>query len=281
MPPDSTAPDSEATGASRRKIADGPTNNVTSLERAKDLRSRAERRADIPLRQSFVRSNKPGTTPPLARLVNTRGRGGVVALQLYLALVWLISSPPFESRPVRAATWAELLDLPDPAGRGRRRILDALRKLEELKLVTVTRTPGKEVTVNLLHESGDGKPYGQVPSTAYVRAPEAQDRIIYFRLNTKLWTEGHIQTLSAKALAMLLVILEEHYGDYRRRVWWSQETFEERFKLSRSTLSEGTQELCRRNLISIRREFVSPSGSAFAAQKKRNTYRVKGSAVPS
>lgn len=133
--------------------------------------------------------------------------------------------------------------------------------------------------MRLLDESGDGRPYTR-PSTTYVRSDDVNDRRRYLRLNTRLWTEGHVQSMSAKALAMLLVILEEQYGKYDQPTWWTKQIFTDRFHLSSATRSEGGQELFRRQLVVIKRAPVTPSGAAFATERVRNTYRVIGPAVP-
>lgn len=259
-----------------------PTVRPVSLDRADELRARAERRADIPLRADFLRRDQPGAAPPpLARLVGTGGRGGGTPLKLYLGLVWIASAPPHSIPPIAARVWAELLDLDDPSGRGKRRVAEALDRLEEERLITVQRSRGEPSRIGLLHEGGDGTPYLGIPSTAYQRAADASERKRYFRVNTKLWTQGHIQSMSAKALGMLLVILEEQYGDHATPVWWSAQRFEDRFSLSARVRSEGGQELFRRRLIVIKRRPVSLTGSAFAPEKVRNTYAAIGPALPS
>lgn len=157
----------------------------------------------------------------------------------------------------------------------------ALDRLEAERLITLERSRGEPSSITLLHEGGDGTPYLGIPSTAYQRAADASERKRYFRVNTKLWTQGHIQSMSAKALGMLLVILEEQYGDHATPVWWSAERFEERFALSERVRSEGARELFRRRLIVIKRQPVSLTGSAFAPEKVRNTYAAIGPALPS
>lgn len=259
-----------------------PTASERSKELAKDLRSRAERRADVPLRVSFVRDDDPAVVPPLALLVGAGGRGGgAVALKLYLSLVWLASAPPFSTDQVSARVWAELLDLPDPAGRGKKRVTAALTKLEQLRLIRVKRSRGEPSAIRLLHESGNGQPYPQIPSTAYERPADVRERQRYIRINTRLWTEGHLQSMSAQALALLLVVLEEQYGKHHDPVWWSEERFQTRFNLHRNTKSKGGKELVQRRLAVIQRKSVSPRESEFGRHKTRNTYRPIGAALPS
>lgn len=256
-----------------------PQVGALSLERADELRARAPRRTDIPLRAAFVRQDEPDAVPPLAALVRTGGRGAAVPLKLYLGIVWLASAPPFDVPPLSPRVWAELLDLQEPSGRGKRRITAGLTKLEEHGLIAVERRRGEASKVRLLLEDGSGRPYSAIPSTDYVLGSK-KSRQRYIKLNTRLWTRGHIQSMSAKALAMLLVILEEQYGQ-DQAVWFSEKRFAERFNLSRDTRSEGARELFQRELIVIRRVPVTNSGAAFEREANRNTYQVIGDAIPS
>lgn len=256
-----------------------PNASALSYARADELRSRAARRADIPLRQGFVRNDDPDIVPPLAKLVSSGGRGGATPLKLYLGLVWIASSPPFDVPRLSSRVWAELLDLEDPSSKGKKRIAAAVSRLEELQLIQVSRRRGEPSAIRLLKEDGSGHPYKQIPSTSYLKAAGGQ-KLRYFKVNTRLWTEGHIQSMSAKALAMLLVILEEQYGK-DTPVWFSESRFEERFRLSRPTKSEGGKELFQRQLIVIKREAVTRTGAAFEIERTRNTYRAINDAVPS
>lgn len=255
-----------------------PTASPLSLDRADELRSRAARRSDIPLRAGFVRNDDPNVTPPLAQLVSVGGRGGGTPLKLYLGLVWIASAPPFDVPPLSSRVWAELLDLKDPSGRGKKRVAAAITRLEELRLIQVSRSRGEPSKIRLRREDGSGAAYKSIPSTGYQRA-EAGEKQRYFKINTRLWTEGHIQSMSAKALAMLLVILEEQYGR-DEPVWFSESRFGERFGLSRPVKSEGGKELFQRQLVIIKRAAVTATGAAFERERTRNTYRVINAAVP-
>lgn len=256
-----------------------PEAGALSLARADELRARAPRRTDIPLRATFVRQDDPDAVPPLAALVRTGGRGAAVPLKLYLGIVWLASAPPFDVPPLSSRVWAELLDLEDPSGRGKRRIAAGLTKLEEHRLIAVERRRGEPSSARLLLEDGSDRPYSAIPSTDYVLGAKKR-RQRYIKLNTRLWTRGHIQSMSAKALAMLLVILEEQYGQ-DQAVWFSEKRFADRFNLSRDARSEGARELFQRELIVIRRAPVTNSGAAFEREANRNTYQVIGDAIPS
>lgn len=257
-----------------------PTASPRSLDLADELRARAPRRTGIPVRVDFVRNDDSDIEPPLARLVRSGGRGGATPLKLYLGLIWLASDDPFDTPPLSSRLWAELLDLEDPVGRGKKRVAVALKKLEDHHLIALGRRHGEASKVYLRRESGDGTEYGKIPSTAYHRPADGRVKQRYLKINTRLWTEGHIQSMSAKALAMLLVILEEQHGR-NEPVWFSESRFVRRFGLSRATRSEGARELFQRRLIVIQRASVTQNGSTFDREKVRNTYRVIDAAVPS
>ena len=259
-----------------------PDTSDLSRMYARDLTERVRRRTAIPIRSGFIRGDITEVAqPPLAALVGSGGRGGGTALKLYLALLWIYGDPKRAIEDIPARRWAELLDLEDASGRGKRRINAALAKLEQLKLLKLEPHRGLPPTIRLLVETGLGLPYDQIPSTARVRAPkEDRDLHNYFQLPVKLWTEGHIQAMSAKALAMLLVLSESSQGAAGREVWWSTSRFEERYGLSRSTRSEGCRELFARRLVLMERRQIAIGPSVFASTHMRNVYTLIGDAVP-
>ncbi|NEW36883.1 hypothetical protein GV791_30670, partial [Nocardia cyriacigeorgica] len=154
-----------------------------------------------------------GRKAPLARLIGAGGRGGAVAVKLYLALIWRSASPPHDT-DLPARKWAQLLGLPEPETKGARRISDALRTLEAQRLVQVIREPGEPSIVRILDESGNGAAY-ELPSTAYhhaqdlaakTRSPERKKKYQammeanrYSKVPQELWTNGHIQDMSSAA----------------------------------------------------------------------------------
>lgn len=259
-----------------------PEVSATSLMMAKDLSERVTRRRAIPIRSSFLRADVFGVErTPLAHLVSSGGRGGGTALKLYLALIWMYGDPTRPIVDIPARRWAELLDLEDPPRLGKRRINQALGKLEGLELVRVERHRGTAPTIHLLVESGLGMSYTQIPSTArFKAAPADRDLHNYFKLPISLWLEGHVQAMSAKALAMLLVLSEGSLGEGGREVWWSHARFEERYGLSRATRSQGCRELFARRLAQIERRPVSIGPSKFAPEHMRNVYELIGAARP-
>lgn len=249
---------------------------------ARELDETSGRRQEIPIRNSFVRSANPESTPPLARLVSTRGRGGAVPVLLYLALVWRCSAEPFTT-DLQARKWALLLGLDSPDTHGARRIANALEVLEREKLVRLERRRGESTIITLLIESGEGSEY-QLPSTASAKArtQAAAERHRYFKVPPKLWISGEIQTMSASALAMLLILLCERNVD-GRPTWWSTERFPQLFSISPSMRSKGTKELEARGLLLVTKQTVvdgTDPTRVFTRDRVRNLYRLTGDARP-
>lgn len=252
-----------------------------SLEAARTLAGTSGRRVEIPVRASFVRNDDAAVKPPLARLVSSRGRGGAVPLKLYLALLWRSSAEPFQTE-ILARRWALLLDLDEPNTLGARRITNALNVLEDTKLVHLERRRGESTLVTLLEESGSGAPYS-LPSTAHQRAAVAgKPAHRYFKVPMALWTDGHIQQMSAAGVAMLLVLIEERNLD-GRPTWWSTKLFPDRFNLSPTIRSRGTAELEEHKLLKVVKKLVPPgtgTRKTFARDRVRNTYQLRGVARP-
>ncbi len=259
-----------------------------ALAAAQEIDDTSRRRNSTPVRKLFVRAaSADDADPPLARLVQVGGRGGGVALKLYLALIWRCSGEPFEtSKPHRA--WATLLGLEDPEGKGARRIASALKTLRELGLVTVRRVPAEPNVVGLLDESLDGSPY-LLPSNEYARAPKGDQgdaqraHNLYFKVPSRLWLEGDIQSLETPGLAMLLILLAEQ-ADGPNPVWFSTTAFPARYRLSQKTRAAGTRELELRGLVRVDRVPVSDvpgRTSVFDRRRTRNLYSLVGAAKES
>ncbi|MGX4711443.1 hypothetical protein KI427_18490 [Rhodococcus ruber] len=255
------------------------TVSTVSLDMARQLAA-STRRIDTPVRKSFVRPMTEGAGPiaPLAQIYSG-GRSGVVAVKLYLALLWRCSTAPFSTdKPARA--WATLLDLEDPEGKGARRVKDAMRTLESAQLISLTAQPGYPNIVTLRDESGSGASYG-LPSTGYSFAmannanPDQRAAQMYFKVPGKLWTQGYMQALSGPGLAMLLILLAEKGGE-GERVWFSTSEFPTRYNISAQTRSNGTKELQKLELLRVERESLSSGArpTAFDTQRRRNVYRL-------
>lgn len=237
----------------------------------------SDRRVDIPVRNSFVRSPTGETRPPLAQLV--AGRSGV-ALKLYLAVIWRCARAPFNTEQV-ARHWAEMLALPDPSGGGARRIRDALETLQTHQLVRLEKRRGLPTVVHLLREDGSGA-YYEVPhasrQAAKAKLEKAEHQ--YFKIPQSVWSSGHLQRMSTPALAMLLVVLEESRGENDPQ-WWAVETFAKRFGLKKDARAHGTSELAKRRLLRVTSEALPPSPGShhyFNNPRTRRKYQLMNQA---
>lgn len=275
-------PDHPVTGtavATSAKVSSAAGVTPASLALAKDIADSSKRRLHPPVRKSFAAARDGSGPTPLAQLVGSGGRGGAVPIKLYLALLWRCSGGVHDTE-VSARKWATLLDLPDPNERGARRVASALRTLDELKLVKVTRIHGGPSNIKLLREDGSGSAYS-LPSTAYTKAAAAKKAAhLYFKVPVTLWTKGHIQQMSAPALAMLLAILAEEGAD-GRGVWWSTELFPARYGIASATRAKGTAELTARGLLWVQRHSVakSPGQHSFVPEAVRSVYHLLGDAT--
>ncbi len=228
------------------------------------------RRTTTPVRKSFVRTDDGELAPPLAQIVATRGRGGSVALKLYLGLLRRSSAAPYDTN-LPARRWAALLDLAQPATLGARRITDAVKRLEALKLVSVEPTRGEASAITLLREDGSSRGYS-LPST-----PAKHRR--YLQVPDPLW-EGSLQRLTAPGLAMLLVLLAEPQSS-RDGMWWSVENFPQWYGISPSMRARGTSELVDMGLLRVsKRKLDTPKGgNGDERDRVRNIYRLRNPAA--
>jgi hypothetical protein len=257
--------------------------SVASLDRADEIQDGAGRRVSAPVRKWFVRS-LDDQIPMLSMLYSGSGgggRSGYVSIKVLLSLIWKTSKPPFET-VMTAPALAELLDLPDPAGNGARRVRDALKTLVAANLIRLIPRPGTSPRIQLMNETGNGEEYA-LPSTAYERSQRtkrAQESVtdpnLYFQLPAELWTEGFLQTLNGPGLVMLLVLLAEEGN--KKRVWFAGTEFTDRYRISPSTRTKGTKELVDLGMLTIT-SVPLPStrgGSTFEQQRRRYEYRLKG-----
>jgi hypothetical protein len=252
------------------KITDtkAPDLSVDAKLALREFTARLSKRSKGALvRCSFVRSDDEKTTPPLATLASSKGRGSEVAIKLYLGLLWLSSRPPYDSN-FPARSWAALLNLEDPEVKGTRRVSAALKKLQDLNLIRIEQRSGKPNHTVILKEDGSGKPY-KIPS-----GKTASRDDYYFNVPVKLWTEGHIQKLSAAALVMLLIVMEEYQRSNYKPQWWSMKVFNGRFRISKDVRAKGTKELIEHNLISVSRSGIPTVKDSYLSQRRsRKTYR--------
>ena len=250
-----------------------------ALAAAADLAGRNHSRT-AQIRASFMLRPTPEKASPLGRMLRG-GRGGQVRLKLYLSLMWLAAAPPHDAAyPSRA--WATLLGLKDPAGLGARRVNDALKWLEENKFLTIEQRPGLPNRVTLLMEDGSGQPYS-VPGEHMKRLSAAGrarvgdvdfDRHRYVQLPPEFWTNGWMATLSAPAVAMYLILLNEKGASAASTgLWLSPKVAGERYGLSSDTRTSGFDELRRARLIDLRRQAVS--SRVFDVVRYRNVHTLQ------
>jgi hypothetical protein len=249
-------------------------------QRAAALLSERILNRPLRVRLSFIR-NEDGVVsgiPPLASLLRG-GRGGEVRLKLLLSLLWAAGGgDPRHQTHYPARSWAALLDLPDPEGNGQRRVRDALQWLEERKFIKTDLQPGKPTVIHLLREDGSGRAYTD-PADAYKKVTgsdkkaitEKRRRELHLTVPDTFWTDGWIAMLSARAVAMLLVIGEVTFSD-REWDWVSPRIARRRYGISEDTWSRGIKELYAQQIIEIRRRPVSLDDFDF--RRVRNTYRV-------
>lgn len=257
---------------------------VEAVRAANQMAKAGGRRIDTPIRKTFVRNLDDEGRPPMAK-VYAGGRSGVVALKVYLALVWRSTKAPHTSAlPARGL--ATLLGLPDPEGKGTRRVKAALKRLEDHNLITLTPQTGHPTIVTLLDESGDGREY-EVPSTGYARRDGkktvSSDELLrqrYFKVDSRLWLSGKMQKLSGPALVMLLILLAEQAGG-GKEVWFSTTAFHDRYGIAPRTRAVGTTELLKAGLLTIEKRSLAANmySSTFDPRRTRTAYRLFGEAL--
>jgi hypothetical protein len=228
------------------------------------------------VRNTFI-GRSPGAEPddptpiPLAGLLRPPKASGL-RLRLYLALLWFAGGgDERHSVTIPARAWAELLDLPEPEGRGDRSVRAAVDALERANLVRTRRETGRPTEIVLLREDGTGQPYTH-PGEAAAAAKEegeADPSEFYVQLPPGFWTQGWALTLSTPALALLLVLLVITRNGERKRRWISPEQARDRFGLSQDTWSRGVAELVRLGLLEVHKRPVSED---FGWRRVRNTY---------
>lgn len=263
-----------------------PGVSLEALEKADEITRWSGRRSSAPVRKYFVRSFS-GEQPMLSRIYSgpagqRGGRSGAVALKVLLSLLWRTASPPFTA-DISARVLAVLLDLPDPDGKGSRRVRDALRQLQELELIELLPRPGYPPRIRLMDERGGKKDYA-LPSTAYAKATigrpkkaPAEDPNLYFKIPQELWTDGFIQTLTGPGLVMLLILLAEKANT--QPVWFSTEEFARRYFVSPSTRTKGTKELEGLGLVELTTRRLPSEQGSLDAQRRRFEYRLIGVAA--
>lgn len=256
----------------RTNAAEPPSGR--SLRAAAKLNKKLKRRA-AKVRFDFVRSGNDGLSP-LARMLRG-GQGGEVRLKLLLSLLWVGGGGDERhmTRPYRAISWAALLDLPDPRGSGTRRVRDAMQWLEREGFVEQERVPGRAKSFHLLLEDGTKRDYFDPAKHAHEQKESGAQVGHYISLPSTFWTDGWIQTLSGRAVAMLLILASETYGATTWKAI-SPSRARERYVISEDTWSKGVKELKERGLILVKKVPIiwEDFDEDFDEIRVRNLYRV-------
>jgi hypothetical protein len=223
----------------------------------------AERGGDHPaqLREFFIRSRGGDGETPLATVLRG-GRGGAVRLKLFLSILFVSKWSPHETA-YPSQTWAELLGLEDPQGKGARRIADAIGWLEAHDLLAVQRRAGWPMVLTPMNESMNKEPY---------RRPWDDDDY-YRQIPVSFWTKGWIEILSGPAVAVFLVLLHQHGTPAAapHDIWLSAKLRAASYGISEDTMGRGIAELKFHDIISVRRR---PQGTRFDYTRLRNIYRL-------
>lgn len=249
------------TVASRREILKQSKILAKSLEKQ-------SKRTEIRIRTRFIRDlEQPegGTADtPMLRLVR-RGDRDSITLRLYMALLWISVARPYDST-VSSRRWAQLLGI-DQSTNYRRRVTEAIKRLEDEQLIKVERKKGAVSTIILLDEGGGGRPYkspsnAKNPKNAWIKVP------------TSFWQENAFYSLSTPAVAMLLAILADTHKD-TGYAWWSVSHFERRIGLSQSTRARGVKELQEKGFLKVKRQPLAIGVGSFSDEHFRNLYKVR------
>jgi hypothetical protein len=248
------------------------------LSRANDrVKGRSAGGRNTAVRHAFIDRGQPAGPaddlggPPLALLLRA-SKGGALRVKLYLAVLWQAGGGDERhtvSWPARA--WAALLDLPEPEGRGDRRIRDAIRALEQAGLLMAAHESGRPATITLLRDDGTAETYTNPGEAA--RAAKEKGAFdpgdLYVQLPPSFWTKGWALVLSGPGIAMLLVMLVLTKNGEKKGVWISPAQARSRFGLSEDTWTRGVTELRRHGLLETRKKPVSED---FGWRRVRNAY---------
>lgn len=220
----------------------------------------SKRKTTVQLPEQFARTTDQtpaGYTPVLAQLL----RASEVPLRLYLTLVMMTTKPETigEPHPLHRLTapshFAEMLGYDDLGqdrlpGAGTRRVDRALRTLEKMNLLKITRTAGRIPAIAVRHPDGDLRP-------PYITIP------------IEFWKNTWITALSGRALAtyiaLRLVTVGKRQGQGQHLAPYDRD----RFGLSDDTWQRGTRELVDRGLLEIRSGVVENRG---LRARHRNVY---------
>jgi hypothetical protein len=221
---------------------------------------KSKRSGNVQFPLSFVLAPEGEDRTPLSRLIQG-GRGGEVRLKLYLTIAMMATRRPYDIHQAPNPTrWAEVLALPPDTGP--RRISSNLKWLADHQYIMLEPRPGRPAKIYLLDPGLSG--------ARYVRPAEQRGTARYLGVPFELWHNGWILSLSATALALLLVLIE-HQGGYQTQARYVIRQRRDRYGLSPDTWTLARKELEKHHLLAVGR---TPQGSEFDYRRMRNTYRV-------
>lgn len=242
---------------------------LRTLERIDEFEMRS---SFLPVRRAFIqRRSASEPPPPLARLLPRAGLDAV-QLKLFLLVLRIAAYGERSESPYEANVFAKALDLDDkrPGGTGDRRVRDAVRRLEEHKLLKSQRTGTRGARERLmpLREDGTGRPYTNPAGRQYPKRvlPEGD----FFPLQDAFFTKGWICALSGAGVTTLLILLnvKQAVGD-TEWVFVSPSQRRDRYGISHDTWLSGLAELAEHNLImrQDRKTHVGPGPFDFSRQE--------------
>lgn len=227
----------------------------------------------LPLRRDFIqRPSERSPAPPLARLLPRAGLDAVQLKMLLLVLRIAAFGDRYES-PYEPNVFAKAIDLDDkrPGGTGDRRIRDAVRRLEEHKLLKSNRLGSRGARERLipLREDGTGGTYRNPAGRQFPHREPAEGG--FLALPDVFFTKGWICALSGAGIATLLVLLNapKQQGNDKEWVFVSPSQRRERYSISHDTWLNGLAELAEHGLVARRdrKTYVGPGPFDFSRQE--------------
>ena len=196
-------------------------------------------------------------------------------LKLLLSMLWIAVAAPYDvTQPARV--WAELLGLDDPEKKGAARVNAAVRRLVEGQFLEAEKRKGLPSRLILRDETGNGDVYTHPgshwePKKGSSKKPKNAPR--YTQIPATLWTNGWIAALSAPAVAMLLILLEQSKGKNFDGMWFAPSVAAKRYGISEVTRRKGIDELAAFRLITVDR--IPVGRGTLSTIRWRNTFSVQ------
>jgi len=181
-----------------------------------------------------------------------------VRLGVYLCLLLRATCEPYDLRNnPTPATWAEILCLDDPNGKGARRVTSALKRPGRERLVELKPRAARTPEVQLLDPARSGRPLE--------RGFERGER--WVAIPHELWLRGWIFDLHETSLGVSLVLMDRLYGAKSSQFITRERR--ESYGLSEDTWTRSIRDLTNRGLLKAGR---APVGDDLHFGRARNTY---------